>query len=215
MPIVAVRPNPNIPNPFHLPGLSEELLQEIVAQAEGLRAQVTSLDPPTKGGFDVYSEKVRGLRFGLIPHGWTFSNKANFCTVTSPCGGHAIAVAQGTAGTGQLNTEPETVRPMGPATLAVVNTNSLQLGLFDSPRPVTVPRPFTWILLTHRTGELVFIELSLPDGASDSGFVCTWRQRYLLDPLNLSGPYMSTRGPRHDVPGDEDVPEIDVPVTLR
>jgi hypothetical protein len=196
-----------VEDPFELPGLTEEVLIDALRAGEALRAEATLLDAPTRGGSGAYFEKVRSLRVQLIPHGWTYSNARGFCTVISPDGGHAIAVATGTEGTGDVRRTPETARAMGPATAERIATNVVQLGLFDVDGDAPV-QPLTWLLLSHRArhreGDRIFAELSLPDGRTEAGVVCTWRQRFVFEPFDLA-PRPFDVEETNELPADADV----------
>lgn len=198
-------------DPFALPGLTEEVLAESLVRGETLKAEATALDAPTRGGLNAHFEKVLALREELVPHGWTYSNSRNYCTVVSPCGRHAIAVARGTEGTGVVHPQPETVRGMGPATSSVVDINRVQLDLFAAAVQDSSPARLTWILLNRRVGDTIYSELSLPEAYTDEGVVCKWRQRLRLEPIELGG--QATARKRY---GETETAEaIEVPVALR
>jgi len=179
------RKRPEIPNPFDQPGLTADVLRDAMRSGEARRALATKIDAPTRGGTDAFFEKVASLRMLLIPHGWTFSNDDNFCTAISPDGKHAIAIAKGSLGTGDEDGEPETARKMGPATLAVVAANKAQGSFFFAETKSSESPILTWILLWRRTGNLVRLELSLPDTESN-GFICGWKARYPLPDIDMN-----------------------------
>jgi len=210
MSIVRVYDEEEVESPFDLPGMSEQLLIDVLISSEGIRAEATDIDAPTRGGTEAYFAKVRELRIGLLPFGWTYSNASNYCTTISPCRGHAIAVAAGTWGTGLVHPTPETARSMGEVTTRVVEVNQVQLSLFNSPVIARQEQPLTWLLLSHRAGDRLYAELSLPDGQTENGVVCTWRQRFVLSPSDLGPSVFRSR--RDD---GEPAPAIDVPVALR
>jgi hypothetical protein len=202
-----------IPSPF-VHGLSPDGLRRVVARGEALRALATSLDAPTRGGSNAYFEKVLGLREWLVPLGWTIDNHKNFCTVLSPDGDHAIAVAQGSLGTGDPKGKPETIKPMGPATQAIVQANvSLQVPLFGDRSPEALLTHRTWLLLTYRESDVVHCELSLPEGFSELGFVCKWEKRHCLAPVDLGPDGSQIVIPRDPTPPDAgDAPSVEVKV---
>lgn len=202
----------DVPNPFEQPGLSEDLLLEILDEAQSLRAEATALDAPTRGGSEAYFHQVVGLRRGLIPFDWTYSNKSNFCTVKSPDERHVIAVAQGTWGTGLVNGSPETVRPLGPTIANAINANIDQLSLWGAASLEATEHPLTWVLLSHRRGRVTYSELALPEVRTEEGYIVQWRQRWILSELDSNTPPVRRR-PRMD---DElDAEPIVVPVSLK
>lgn len=202
-------------NPFDLfPGLTEDLLVEALRNGEAVRAEATALDAPMRGGSDAFFEKLRTIRVGLVAHGCGYSNEQNYCTVISPCGGHQIAIAAGTRGTGLPNARPETARPMGPVTGAIISVNRAQLDLFRTPTKEPA-KMLTWLFLSYRErhprGDRIYAELSLPEAQTDKRIVCKWRERYIIPPFDLTpDPF--------DVGSDsnEDAPRgVDVAVSLR
>jgi hypothetical protein len=182
-----------VANPFEQPGLTEEVLLAALEAGHAIRANATALDAPTRGGSEAYFEQVVSLRRELLPHEWTYSNARNFCTVISPDGKHAIAIAQGTKGTGLVNGEPETARALGPTTAEKIEINLAQLDLFESSNREAKEEPLTWFLLSYRDGGRVYSELSLPELRTESGIVYRWRQRWLLSELDPSGPRVRRR----------------------
>jgi hypothetical protein len=106
---------------------------------------------------------------------------------------------------------PETARAMGEVTTRVVEVNQVQLSLFDSTVVTPTAQHLTWLLLSHRDGDRLYAELSLPEGQTEAGVVCTWRQRFLLSPTDL-GPTLF-RSSRNG--GDEPPAPIEVPVSIR
>ena len=178
-----------VDSPF-VSGLTEAVLIDAVLRGEARRNEATLLDVPSRGGTEAYFERVLALRQSLCPQSWRLDNDLNYCRVVSPCGRHSIAVASGSAATGDPDMQPETLRGMGDATRMVVQCNMLQLALAFPGAKFVRPKPkvFTWVLLTHRDGPSVCAELSLPSHISEDGFVCRWEARYILDDINLGGP---------------------------
>lgn len=185
--MIAKFPESDIPSPF-VDGLTEELLVDVVLRGEARRNDATALDAPARGGLDCHYEKVLAIREELIPNAWTIDNKKNYCRVVSPCGLHAIAIASGTRGTGDLDANPETARPMGEATRTVVAANRAQCSFPFAEESRTLSDRLTWLLLTFRDGDVCKAELSLPDAIAEDGTVCSWKQRYLLDVPDLDRP---------------------------
>ena len=204
--MIAKFPESEIPSPF-VDGLTEELLVEVVLRGEARRNDATPLDAPARAGLDCHHEKVRAIREELVPNSWTIDNEKNYCRVVSPCGLHAIAIASGTRGTGDLDANPETARPMGEATRTVVAMNRAQGSFSFVEEPRSLSDRLTWLLLTYRDGDVCKAELSLPDAIAEDGTVCRWKQRYILDMPDLEPPMVRS----DDDDGAPDAPiEIDV-----
>jgi hypothetical protein len=205
---------PEVADPFEQPGLTEEVLLGALSAGNALRANATALDAPTRGGSEAYFEQVVYLRRELFPRDWTHSNDRNFCTVVSPDHRHAIAIAQGTRGTGLVNGQPETARGLGPTTAGVIEANVAQLDLFGTSSRDAKEQPLTWFLLSFRDRGRIYSELSLPELRTESGVVFKWRQRWLLSELTPGEPRVRRRGQKRDVETSV-AQEFVVPVSLR
>lgn len=170
-------------------GLTDEVIQSVVIDGEVERDSATVYDPPTRGGFDAYAQRVRRLRELLVALDWRFSNEKNLCTVTSPCGKHSIAIVTGDGFTGSEHS-PQPKYPRGEATTFAAVANS-QLDLFaanDLQASAMSSQPALWFLLVHRSNltDQVFVELSLPESITPAGTVSSWRHRHCLEPIDLT-----------------------------
>ena len=193
------------------PTLTKERLQQSMLEGETARDGCTANDPPSTPGYIAWARTVKGLRDVLIPLGWTKNDDVNFSTAISPHKGIAIAVATGDESTGQPQLIPKTKYAKGPATLAAVEMNKLQLELFGTSPALTetgaISGPQTWMLMRRRTGDTLFSELSLPDGAGYDGRIETWAVRIILEPFILE--------PNPFPEDDESEDPIDIPIRRR
>lgn len=174
-------------------GVTDDALVEIVLRGESLRDSATAYDPPTRGGYDAWAERVRALREALCPLEWLARDVNNCPIVVSPCGRLAIAVSSGDAATGIAGDTPRTRRALGPILLDQVETNQLKLfgnGKSGSGRQ----QPLTWILLTRRDQNQLIVraEISLPSMVDKDDYVVGWSERHCLAPIDLSGPAAPT-----------------------
>lgn len=176
-------------------GLTQDILREAIEQGEIARASCTANDPPCVPGIYSWGSTVRSLRDILIPqpYGWTKADEGNYSTVINPDGSFQIAVVTGDLGTGLADHDSTSKYPKGPKTQDAVHANEQQF-LFPEDRKAAEEKAakqeasdkrITWILLKRRSGDLVFAELSLPKTISDSGFVETWQERVILDPVEV------------------------------
>lgn len=180
------------------PGGRDARLRELGLTQEHLRgslngglaaAALTSVNhPPNFGGTTLWAEAVRILRELLIPLGWRRDNSHNFPTVVSPDRTLAIAIARGDEITGDPNprVSPTFQYSRGVVTERAVERNRtlpfdhLPEGYGDEPDAI----PALWFLLHRRVGTKLLCELSYPTEI-ESGFVITWGERIILDPIDL------------------------------
>lgn len=188
------------------PGLTVEILEQVIKSGEIARDSCTKNDPPSTAGFTAWSTSVRTLRDLLVPQGWERNDEQNFSTVISPNKDIAIAVATGNEATGDETKIPNTKYARGAATQAAIHENRVKFSLFPLPPEDKVKETrTTWILLKRRAhnGDTVYAELSLPHTMTKEGFVESWNTRIILEPI-LIDPTI--------VLEDDSTEEIDIPV---
>jgi hypothetical protein len=194
-------------------GLSADLLRDAILAGELARSSCTDNDPPALGGILGWGRTVRALRERTITLGWRRSEAGRLSTTVHPSGDLAVAVATGDEGTGLADGHPRTKHPKGPATAAAVERNQLSLPGFEpEPGPtgeVTSlgPAAVTWLLLIARTGPEVRCELSLPGRIGEDDRVEEWRERIILEPVQV--------GPTPDLQKLEAPADVDVLVERR
>ena len=193
-------------------GLDVETLTTAVLRAATARFACTDFHPPSAPGFYMFAEGVRALREQLCPppRAWEPNDDSNFCTVVSPDGKIAIAVAGGDDATGDRDRTPSTQHPKGPLTLAAVAMNQTSFAFASPPRPKT-DGPKTWFLLIAVTPTEVRTELSLPEAMSEAGWITSWNTRLILPPIPLDSiPAASPSGSGSD-DDSGDVIDFDIP----
>lgn len=163
----------------------------------------SSLAPPTQAGTNFWGATVEHLREELIPGGWSYSNKANFPLVVSPCKNVQIACGRGLNGTGQFgpHINPTTRSKKGPRTISAIQAN-VHLGqssfsFIEEPKQCA-----TWFLLYERDHGIVRAELSLPGSFCDKNFRPDgWIERIPLPliPIDPSGFDDANNAPDFDV----------------
>ncbi len=186
-------------------GLTDDLIREVVVEGEVERDAVTSHDPPSRGGFNAFAQRIRALRDRLVPMGWTYSNTKNLCTVISPNGDEAIVVVTGDRHTGSEVKSPQPKYARGDATAYAVARGQTAFPFLKEEEPDHAPR--LWLLLVHRVHgkDEVRIELSIPDAITDEGFVSKWQLRHIVPPIDLCEM-------QQDATSETDHEEIEVPV---
>lgn len=167
-------------------GLDVETLTTAALRAATARFACTDFHPPSAPGFFMFAEAVRALRELLCPppQGWEQNNDSNFCTVVSPDGRIAIAVAGGDDATGDPVRTPSTQHPKGPLTLAAVEMNQTSFA-FAAPAQRNLDGSQPWFLLISVTEAEVRAELSLPETMSAAGWITSWKTRLLLPPIPI------------------------------
>jgi hypothetical protein len=170
-------------------GLQPEQLRQAVQLGVRYRFDCTANDPICAPGFIAWAKIVRSLREALLIDGWIRNSDRGYETTLSADGTLAITVASGDQFTGNEDGTPSNRREKGQATREAVTQNMLPFeDLYDRVRPNPGdPRLQTWILLHYfdtREDE-VRLELSLPDAITPSGFVKSWRERIILEPISF------------------------------
>jgi len=169
-------------------GLTVALLHEAIEFGEIHRNSCTPNDPPTTGGYLFWARATRGLRELLAPE-WTRSEEGHLSTVVNYDGTVAIAVSSGDEFTGIADLSSNTRYPKGPATVAAVEQNAVQLSLFDTGRKadkrVVSSERMTWFLLVFKGSAEIRSELSLAGEISFDNRVEKWVERIILPPIGL------------------------------
>jgi len=199
-------------------GFDGALLRDaVVARASAAsRSYADGLYPPAAAGTMRWIESVATIREALAPFGYESDDTDQLAKVIHRARGLAIVPASGSARTGipfaVARKEPSTKWPKGERTAIAVERNN-QLALFCTAKDAAIdedPSPMeTWILLQHATTHEVRSELSLPGGMNARGFITTWRERFILPPLDNDG------GPVDEPFGDDYDEGTDIPVVPR
>jgi hypothetical protein len=208
---------------FEIDGLTRNVLIDAVEEGERGRQNCTEHHPVTAPGTMFYFDTVRALRDFLVPE-WRPKCDGGSELTISPTGKHAIVVACGDANVGSLTSAPRTKRKKGRLTRKAARANLMALyqgdlfGEFSRADYLALveerernPTMLTHMLLAHREGERLVIELSLVSGFDVDGHAAEWAQRIIVGTLPLDG---STR--LFDTPvADAPAPEFDVAVSRR
>lgn len=207
---------------FQIDGLTRNVLLNAVEEGERGRQNCTEHHPVTAPGTMFYFDTVRALRDFLAPE-WTPKCDGGSELTISPSGKHAIMVANGDGNVGSLTNAPRTKRKKGRLTRKAARANMQALYQVDLFAEVTAadyraivqekqrnPTMLTHVLLAHRQGAELIIELSVVSGFDVEGHAAEWAQRILVGTLPLDG---SPR--RQDEPVDSPAPEFEVVVSRR
>lgn len=195
-------------------GLSIDVLHAALECGQAFRDECTLNDPPAFPGMIAWARTIRSLRENLIPLGWVRSNEQKIPVVINPSGKVAIAVATGNTDTGNAGNPSKTKYPKGPATIAAVEKNAIQL-TFDYYEENARKQPqrksdcMTWVLLISKCGDELRSELSLPSEIDDDGRVAAWSERILLPPIPIDN------APQPIIFGEEGADDIVVEISRR
>lgn len=163
--------------------LSRHVLIDSVVQANMYLARTTPHHPRLFRYGVMTGETVAALRDFLVPHGWEVRNEGNYELVFNPRLNMSIAVASGNEGTGNSQHVPSNKSQKGPRTAKAVKDNQTA-DLFPETMPTAsegIAATDTWILLHHRCGNEIRLELSRPNGFDETErFVTGWSERILL-----------------------------------
>lgn len=193
-------------------GLTPEIVLDAVTAGEVHRRRCTRNHPPSYAGYGAWAETVCRLGELLKPLKWVRRDPSNFSVVVDANETVALAVATGDDRTGREGLpHPRTKYEKGPTVIEAIDRNVVQMELFDTGRrkkAEAMPK-LTWFLLMVRTRTEVRYEVSLPSAVDDEGFIVSWRERIILDPLTFdadqeSEPLESTDEIDIDVPPREE-----------
>lgn len=194
---------------FHVFGLAEAAIAEVIMEGYRARLGCTAHHPRTYPGLAQWAETVRALRDKTAPLGWGTSDENNFPLSLHPTSNVVVVVQTGDEETGTTG-NPSNRAPKGSNTEDAVAVNQRQLSFFDSiPDFVAIDVPETkimWVLLYHVAPNEVRFELSLPSKMV-GGKIRSWQERIVF-------PAIRTDQHATDL-GENDGGEIDVPVERR
>jgi len=178
---------------------------------EAARSTSTADHPVTHAGFVAWADGNQKAREVLRPFGWSRMDRNGVPLVQNPSGEFAFTVSTGDAATGIRLATPSTRNPKGAETVRAAESNQqLELGdLLETTRPRGTARSGMriWLLLVHRAGQQVRLELSLPVAIDAHGHVELWQERIIVEPFDLDS------GAPISLPEDE--PIVDVTVTRK
>lgn len=184
--------------------LDQQVLIDAFVQANMFFARLTSHHPLLYRYGVLTAETVAALRDFLAPRGWEVRNEGNYELVFNPKFNMSIAVASGNEGTGDRLRVPSNKSEKGPRTAKAVKDNQTA-DLFPETMltaPESIVPTDTWILLHHRCGNEIRLELSRPNGFDDTErFVTGWSERILLSTISLDNDPMPM--PMPQLPEDD------------
>ena len=184
--------------------LEPQVLIDALVQANMYFVRLTSHHPLLFRYGVLTAETVAALRDFLVPRGWEVRNEGNYELVFNPRLNMSIAVASGNDATGERLRIPSNKSEKGPRTAKAVKDNQTA-DLFPETMlaaPESIVPTDTWILLHHRCGNEIRLELSRPNGFdATERFVTGWSERILLDAISLDNDSMPM--PMPQLPEDD------------
>jgi hypothetical protein len=199
--------------------LTYEILSTAIIAGEIAKDACTTNDPVNAGGFYAWAKTVRSLADQLVGEGWIRANERGLPLIVSPDRTMAIVVGLGDEMTGHSERTPRTKHTKGAATVAVINRNVQMRLQFDGDEPesdlesddVTIdPNIETYVLLRHRSADVVLAELSVPASSDQYGRINSWSVRIILPVINLN-----PDPPSADDDSGDSSDQIDVKVSRR
>lgn len=179
-------------------GVTEELLRTAVLKGSSERGEIDNLHPDTTPGYVEWSWIMQSVRSQLMKQKWTKSKWRNVHRVVSPNENFAIFVMRGNAGTGLRGADPCSARPKKSDYQRIVMHNggwrpdADQFALFgdhellpeESVENLGVDMDH-WCLLFHSSETEIRYELSFPTSLDTRNFIRGWRERIILNPIQL------------------------------
>ena len=191
-------------------GLDAEGFALSVEKGEYARAEATDNDPLGAAGYDAYRYRIRALREYFCPRGWHKHVEDGLEMIVADEGARAVITRAGDSGVGDSKAFPQPQRAVGESTESAVNTGKLAFdpSWFNKPTEATKKEMDVYMLLVHRSGDIVKSELSLPTKVDERGRVEGWEERIILSVLDLNSEPEKGTVPNQPTPSET----IDVPV---
>ncbi|MBF6328749.1 hypothetical protein [Nocardia transvalensis] len=203
------------PNPLQRFNLTQaEVHDRIIRPAVHDAENANPLSPPGTPGQRMHQAAVAFLRELLIPRDWKIDQNDGVARTVNPERGLAIVVAAGNEFTGLAGTDDEltTKWPKGHCALAKTRCVADGFDAIDPDFPASdtaVGLWDVWYLLHRPDADEIRIELSAPTYLDKSKYPRGWRERIILDPLDLTPTVDIDPGPDDE---DDDQGNVDVPV---
>jgi hypothetical protein len=166
-------------------GLASADFDFVLSGADAEARTWTALAPPVMAGMARWGKTNELLRVRLLPRGWMHDDPRNMPRTISPGRDFAIVAATGDGATGRRDAASRNLYARGVETVRAIGRGD-QLA-FDYPglEPPPADDLDIWLLLYHPARDEVAAELSRPQSISPAGYVDSWAERILLEPIRL------------------------------
>jgi hypothetical protein len=185
-------------------GLSAADFDFVLSGAEAEARTWTALAPPVMAGMARWGKTNELLRVRLLPRGWSHDDPRNMPRTISPARDLAIVAAAGDGATGRPDVTSRNLYARGVETVRAIGRGDQLAFEYPGLEPPADDLDI-WLLLYHPAGDEVAAELSRPYSISPAGYVDSWSERILLDPVRLAQPAFAAAP----------APEVSVPVARR
>lgn len=171
-------------------GLQAEWIERALLRGDAESRTISQLAPKGFEGTVRWGRVAEYLREDLCGREWTQDDTQNIARSISPDGTDSIVVTTGAKGTGVKEAHPTTKYTKGSGTAACIETNfMLDFAPEDLRKMGVIGKPSTdmrtWFLLFVVEDNQIFSEISLPDSISEDGQITSWRERIILEPIDL------------------------------
>lgn len=179
-------------------GLTQDIIEQTIANGLIAFKSVSALHPVTAGGANAWAEIIATLRRLLLGLncGWGYTHQNGLSITHNKNLGISLLATSGDKDTGKINGFPCTKNKKGPSTRDIVFHNMMN-DLFDTNRQdsnveeLNVDQTKTWILLYHIDKGLkqIRFELSLPcsttviKGDTEKLKIDSWNERIIFNPI--------------------------------
>jgi len=171
-------------------GLRVEWIERALLRGDAESRTISQLAPKGFEGMVRWGRVAEYLREELCSREWIPDDTQNIARSISPDGTDSIVVTTGAKGTGVEGADPRTKYTKGPGTAACIEQNFMldfdsedlrKIGVVGKPSPDMC----TWFLLFIVEGNVIFSEVSLPDSISEDGQITSWRERIVMEQIDL------------------------------
>ncbi|WP_152666736.1 hypothetical protein [Arthrobacter sp. YC-RL1] len=176
-------------------GLSTELIHTALRPGLSRAANRSSLALRSTPGTDIYHESMLQLHQILSPSGWRLVYVEQQPRLVHPDGLISLTIASGQNVAHPDRRRKPRTRRKGKSTRASLAAPNTQMpALFDIPATAITQYPTSavadsplWLLVHERTERGLNLELSRPMDMTESGIVTDWKDRIIIDFLDLDG----------------------------
>ena len=172
-------------------GLRVEWIERALLRGDAESRTISQLAPKGFEGTVRWGRVAEYLREELCSRGWIPDDTQNIARSISLDGTDSIVVNTGAKGTGAVEADPTTKYTKGSGMAAYIEQNFIMLDFApeDLRKIGVVGKPSTdmrtWILLFTVKGNVISYEVSLPDSISEDGQITSWRERIVMESIDL------------------------------
>ncbi|MEE8736341.1 hypothetical protein [Bifidobacterium subtile] len=198
-------------------GFSDEIIRGAALTALRVANEVDDRHSQTSGqGSIFYHTFIAEIRTAVdVMDEWTANQEGDNHTAPRMyrSDGLGLAFVQGGAGTADIKSSLYLKKPLGVVTMLEIQQGSFpeQLELSYTDFADRSMDPALWLIVYHREGNVVRLEVSNPEGVTEDGKITGWRKRLVLEDVDMNDQII-----KGDDSGEQDEDgDVNVPISVR